>query len=96
MKMVFIRQCVGILAITVSLTGCAMDNMTTTQKALLVGSAAAAAGGIAYGIHKKHEADKAKHEKDEDNRHKENTYHAHRHHSDQREQCYDYEGHWQC
>lgn len=77
------------------LSGCAMDNMSTTQKALLAGSAAAAIGGIAYGVHQKHEADKEKHKHDQhDQRDSDDSYahHSHYHHRS----CYDGDDRWQC
>lgn len=93
MKMVLIKHAIGIVIVTTSLTGCAMDNMTPTQQALLVGSAAAAAGGIAYGIHQKHKADKAEHEQHDHHSDDSNAYHARHHHHDS---CHDGDGHWQC
>lgn len=85
--MVFSKSCIAVIILSLGLTGCGMDNMTTTQQALLAGSAVAAVGGIAYGVHKKHEAEKEKHK-----HHDDNANHARRHHYD--EECYD--GDWGC
>lgn len=74
------------------LSGCAMDNMSTTQKALLAGTAAAAIGGIAYGVHQKHEADKEKHKHDQPDNDDRYTHHSrHRHNN-----CYDSYSRWEC
>lgn len=85
----------GIVALvfTLAVSGCAMDNMTGTQKALLAGTAAAAIGGIAYGVHQKHEAEKQKYKNEDHDKDDRYSHHAYR---DDRDQCYDYYGHWQC
>lgn len=96
MKLMISKGCIAVIVLSLGLTGCGMDNMTPTQQALLAGSAAAAVGGIAYGIHKKHEADKEKHKKDnnnDDDDHYDNSRHAHRRNNDQ---CYDRYGDWRC
>lgn len=81
------------LVLTLAVSGCAMDNMTGTQKALLAGTAAAAIGGIAYGIHQKHQAEQQQHKNEQ---HDNDTRYAHHPYRENKHRCYDDDGDWQC
>ncbi|MBP4041104.1 hypothetical protein J9885_07475 [Aeromonas sp. SrichE-2G] len=90
--------CVSMISCSLILAGCAdIDHMSTGQKALLGAAAAAAVGGIAYGVHKNH---KAEQESERANRAEHNKSRAHNaRHSDMASRgnsCQEWHGHIEC
>lgn len=87
MKKVVITATVLVIA----LTGCSdINHMSTGEKALMGVAAAAAVGGIAYGIHNKHKADK------NDARASKVENHQHRHRQEYGNACQEWNGHLEC